>query len=274
MEQPRTVLILGARNLGGAILDHFLAQGWKGAAVARSDDTLAAVRERGALAIAADASNPAELEQAIARTREEHGSIDLIVNAVTASRAPQGGPWGGGPIAEGTMDAVRGWTVAVAEQAFAFLSTGARALLEGGGGTLVQITGGSSRRAMPGRGPWAAGAFAAARAHPGRGAGAARAGGARRAADRRRDDRVAQDGGSHGERAARLARRHGADRPGRPVPRRAGAARLHARADGHAGRRDLGAVGPRRHWRLAIAAASSSLVMFERPSMSSFFARS
>ena len=73
MEQPRTVLILGARNLGGAILDHFLAQGWKGAAVARSDDTLAAVRDRGALAIAADASNPADLEQAIARTREEHG---------------------------------------------------------------------------------------------------------------------------------------------------------------------------------------------------------
>jgi len=79
MAQLRTVLILGARNLGGAILDHFLAQGWNGAAVARSDDTLAAVRERGALAIAADASNPAELEQAIARTREEHGSIDLIV---------------------------------------------------------------------------------------------------------------------------------------------------------------------------------------------------
>ena len=47
-----TILVLGARNLGGAILDHFLAQGWNGAAVARSDDTLAAVRDRGALAIA------------------------------------------------------------------------------------------------------------------------------------------------------------------------------------------------------------------------------
>jgi 3-oxoacyl-[acyl-carrier protein] reductase len=158
--EPRAILTLGARNLGGAILDHFLAQGWKGAAVARSDDTLAAVRDRGALAIAADASDPAEIERAIAATRAEHGSIDLIVNAVTASRPPQDGAWGGGPIAEGTMEAVRGWTVAVAEQAFAFLSTGARALLEGGGGTLVQVTGGSSRRAMPGRGPWAAGAFA------------------------------------------------------------------------------------------------------------------
>jgi len=161
MRAMPTILVLGARNLGGAILDHFLAQGWNGAAVAQSDDTLAAVRERGALAIAADASDPADLERAIAQTREAHGSIDVIVNAVTASRPPRGGgPWGGGPIAEGTMAGVRGWTVAVAEQAFAFLSTGARALLESGGGTLVQITGGSSRRAMPGRGMWAAGAFA------------------------------------------------------------------------------------------------------------------
>jgi NADP-dependent 3-hydroxy acid dehydrogenase YdfG len=32
-------------------------------------------------------------------------------------------------------------------------------LRDDGGGTLVQITGGSSRRALPGKGPWAAGAF-------------------------------------------------------------------------------------------------------------------
>src|SRR3954447_22040635 len=95
---PLTMLTLGARNLGGAILDHFLAQGWNGAAVARSDDTLAAVRERGALAIAADASDPGELERAMAQTRAEHGSLDLVVNAVTASRPPAQGPLGGGPV--------------------------------------------------------------------------------------------------------------------------------------------------------------------------------
>jgi 3-oxoacyl-[acyl-carrier protein] reductase len=156
-----TILTLGARNLGGAILEHFLAQGWNGAAVARSDDTLAAVRERGALAIAADASDPSDLERAMAQAREEHGSLDLIVNAVSAARPPAGGgPFGGGPFLDATMEGARGWMVAVAEQAFAFLSTGARALLEDGGGTLVQVTGGSSRRAMPGRGLWAAGAFA------------------------------------------------------------------------------------------------------------------
>ena len=42
-----------------------------------------------------------------------------------------------------------------------FLSTGIRTLREGGaGGTLIQVTGGSARRAMPGRGIWSAGAQA------------------------------------------------------------------------------------------------------------------
>jgi NADP-dependent 3-hydroxy acid dehydrogenase YdfG len=80
---------------------------------------------------------------------------------VSAARPPGGGgPFGGGPLAEADLDAFRGWTVAVAEQAFVFLSTGAAALRRNGGGTLVQITGGSARRAIPGKGLWAAGAFA------------------------------------------------------------------------------------------------------------------
>src|SRR5205814_1407905 len=71
-----------------------------------------------------------------------------------------GGPFGGGELAAADIDAYRGWTAAVAEQAFVFLSSGTRALRQTGGGALIQITGGSSRRAMPGRGLWAAGAFA------------------------------------------------------------------------------------------------------------------
>ena len=54
----KTAVVLGARNLGGAIIDHFLELGWNAAGVARSEDTLARVRERGALALAADASDP------------------------------------------------------------------------------------------------------------------------------------------------------------------------------------------------------------------------
>jgi NADP-dependent 3-hydroxy acid dehydrogenase YdfG len=155
----KTVVVLGARNLGGAIIDHFLELGWNAAGVARSDDTLARVRERGALALAADASDPRSLAGALAAAREQSGSLDAVVNAVTASR-PTGGPFGGGELAAADLEAFRGWTVAVAEQAFVFLSVGSAALRESGGGALVQITGGSSRRAIPGRGLWAAGAFA------------------------------------------------------------------------------------------------------------------
>src|SRR3954462_8297273 len=101
---PPTILPLGARNLGGAILEHFLAQGWNGAAVARSEDTLAAVRDRGALAIAADASDPGELERAMAQPRAEHGSLALVVTAVSAARPPAQGPFGGGPFLDATME--------------------------------------------------------------------------------------------------------------------------------------------------------------------------
>ena len=152
--------MLGARNLGGAILDHLLATGWRGAAIARSEETVASVRERGALGLAGDASDPAVLAAALREVRDELGPPSLIVNAVSASRPPTGSTFGGGPIAEADVAGFRGWAAAVAEQAFVFLSAGIGALRESGGGTLVQLTGGSSRRAIPGRGLWSAGAQA------------------------------------------------------------------------------------------------------------------
>lgn len=156
----KTVVVLGARNLGGAIIDHFQELGWNAAGVAQSEDTLERVRQRGALALEADASDAASLREALGAGRKEFGSLDAVVNAVSAARPPGAGPFGGGPLAEADLDGFRGWTVAVAEQAFVFLSVGAAALREGDGGALIQITGGSSRRAMPGKGLWAAGAFA------------------------------------------------------------------------------------------------------------------
>jgi NAD(P)-dependent dehydrogenase (short-subunit alcohol dehydrogenase family) len=157
---PSTIVVLGARNLGGAIVDHFRGLGWNTAAVARSDETLERVRARGGLALAGDASDATSLETALSAARREFGSLDAVVNAVSAARPPLNGPFGGGELAQADLEAFRGWTAAVAEQAFVFLSVGARALSEAGGGALVQITGGSARRAMPGKGLWAAGAFA------------------------------------------------------------------------------------------------------------------
>jgi NADP-dependent 3-hydroxy acid dehydrogenase YdfG len=156
----KTAAVLGARNLGGAIIDHFLELGWNAAGIARSEDTLQQVRQRGALAIRADAGDVEQLADALRTARSELGSLDAVVNAVTAARPTQAGPFGGGELAVADLDAFRGWTVAVAEQAFVFLSVGAAALRESGGGALIQITGGSSRRAMPAKGLWAAGAFA------------------------------------------------------------------------------------------------------------------
>jgi NAD(P)-dependent dehydrogenase (short-subunit alcohol dehydrogenase family) len=158
---PGSLVVLGARNLGGAILDSFLAAGWTGAAVARSADTLERVRERGALALEADAADPAALRGALDAAREQLGGLDLLVNAVSAARPARSGPFGGGALAEATIEDWRGWGGAVAEQGFLFLSESARLLREQGrGGTIVQITGGSARRAMPGRGLWSAGAQA------------------------------------------------------------------------------------------------------------------
>src|SRR5262249_12004452 len=68
---------------------------------------------------------------------------------------------GGGPIADAAPDAFDSWTAAPARAAFTFLSaTGRYLLAQGSHGTVVQVTGGSARRAMPARGLWAGGSFA------------------------------------------------------------------------------------------------------------------
>lgn len=82
----KTVVVLGARNLGGAIIDHFQEVGWSAAGVARSEDTLGAVRDRGAQALSADTSEPRGLADALATARSELGSLDAVINAVGASR--------------------------------------------------------------------------------------------------------------------------------------------------------------------------------------------
>ena len=89
----QTVVVLGARNLGGAIIDHFLVLGWNAAGVARSEETLDRVRTAGTVALQADASDPQTLASALERAWRELGSLDAVVNAVSASRPPAGGPF-------------------------------------------------------------------------------------------------------------------------------------------------------------------------------------
>lgn len=156
-----TLLVLGARNLGGAIAEHFGAGGWNVAGVARSEETVAGLVERvpGALGLARDTTDPDQVAEAAAAAHERFGSVDLIVNAVSPGMRSQG-QFGGGPLIDSTPEDFDHYATQVIRSAYAFLSAGARALRDQGtGGTLIQVTGGSSRRALPGKGPWAAGAF-------------------------------------------------------------------------------------------------------------------
>src|SRR3954469_14534836 len=103
-----SLVVLGARNLGGAILGHHLNAGWRGAAVARSPETLETVRAAGGvplpggaadagaaggLPLQADASDADALRGALERARAELGRIDLVVNAVSAARPTRQGPF-------------------------------------------------------------------------------------------------------------------------------------------------------------------------------------
>jgi 3-oxoacyl-[acyl-carrier protein] reductase len=156
----KSALIFGARNLGKAIIETLLADGWGVAGVAVSDATLKGVKEAGAFAIRADVTDPVSVDEALTMAAEANGPLDLVVNAASAYGGTRSGPFGGGPLAEASPDAFDSWAVAPPRAAFTFMSTTARFLVAADrGGTIVQVTGGSSRRAMPGRGLWAAGAF-------------------------------------------------------------------------------------------------------------------
>ncbi len=159
-QQSRSALVFGARNLGRAVIELLLASGWSVAAVARSAGTLQAITDAGALALSADVTEQASVRDAVAQAADAHGGIDLIVNAASAYGGPRTGPFGGGPLAMADADAFDSWAAAPARSAFAFLSGAAGYLVQQERpATLIQVTGGSSRRAMPGRGLWAAGAF-------------------------------------------------------------------------------------------------------------------
>jgi NAD(P)-dependent dehydrogenase (short-subunit alcohol dehydrogenase family) len=159
-QQQRSALIFGARNLGKAVIESLLARGWAVAGAARSEGTLNGVTAAGALAVRADVLDPASVEAALANVGSAHGGVDLVVNAAAAYGGERSGPFGGGPIAEAGLNAFDMWASAPARSAFSFLSGAGRFVLaQNRPATLVQVTGGSSRRAAAGRGLWAAGAF-------------------------------------------------------------------------------------------------------------------
>jgi NAD(P)-dependent dehydrogenase (short-subunit alcohol dehydrogenase family) len=154
-----TLLVFGARNLGKTIALERSRAGWNVAGVARSEETVAAFREAvpGGVGVVGDAARGEDVDRAFAGAQERFGSVDLVVNAITVQ--PRGG-WGGGGLAEAQGDALDQYVAELLPAVFNVLRVAARVLGAQGTGTIVQITGGSARRGMAGRGPWAAAAFA------------------------------------------------------------------------------------------------------------------
>ncbi|MFL5970237.1 MAG: SDR family oxidoreductase [Gaiellaceae bacterium] len=147
-----TLLVFGARNVGRVLARELAADGWRVAGVARSEDTIRALRAEvpDALGFTGDAANADDVE----RIFGEVGDVDLVVNAITTT------PSFGGPVHEAPPDALDAYVGALLPAIFNVMRVGGRVLAARGGGTLVQVTGGSARRGNPGRGPWAAAAFA------------------------------------------------------------------------------------------------------------------
>jgi NAD(P)-dependent dehydrogenase (short-subunit alcohol dehydrogenase family) len=140
------VLVFGARNLGRVIAEHLMERGWTASGVARTQETVDAFPGNGILA---DATRLDEMRRAV----DEAGDFDLAVNAVSPK-----GRFGGGDLITTDDDAMLPYTEQVLPEVFAFYRTCGGKLVERGAGTIIQVTGGSARRALPGRAPWGAGA--------------------------------------------------------------------------------------------------------------------
>jgi NAD(P)-dependent dehydrogenase (short-subunit alcohol dehydrogenase family) len=147
-----TLLVFGARNLGRVLASDFANDGWRVAAVARTESTIRILEEDvpEAVGVIADAKDPDDVERVFA----DVGEVDLVVNAITTT------PSFGGPIHEAPPDALDAYVGELLPGILNVMRVGGRALAERGEGTFVQVTGGSARRGNPGRGPWAAAAFA------------------------------------------------------------------------------------------------------------------
>jgi NADP-dependent 3-hydroxy acid dehydrogenase YdfG len=142
------LLVFGARNLGRVIAEHLIAQGWEATGVARSEETVAAFPGRG---LQADLTDRDQMRRVV----EEAGAFDLAVNAYSPK-----GRFGGGDLTTTDDDAMAPYLEQLLPEVFSFYRLVGASLADRGAGTLIQVTGGSARRALPGRAPWASGAAA------------------------------------------------------------------------------------------------------------------
>jgi len=122
------------------VIELLVAEGWSVAGVARSQETLDGVKAAGALAIAGDVTDQADVRRILEEAAAAHGGVDLVLNAAAAYGGDRSGPFGGGPMAEAAPEAFDSWAAAPARSAFSFLSGSAAFLItQGRPATVVQV---------------------------------------------------------------------------------------------------------------------------------------
>jgi hypothetical protein len=153
-----TAVVLGARNLGGAITRDLLAREVRVATIAALGPT--SMRWRPGPRRECRRCRPGRTRRGPRESAAELGPPDLIVNAVSSSRPPNDASgFGGGALAARVPPASRaGRWQWLGRRSRSFRPVcGAR----GHGGTLVQVTGAPARRANAERGLVSAGSAAA-----------------------------------------------------------------------------------------------------------------
>src|SRR5712675_1257957 len=82
--EQRSAVVFGARNLGRAVIELLVGDGWAVTGAARTRSTLDGVRASGALALEADVTDPASVYGVLEQAAAAYGGVDLMVNAASA----------------------------------------------------------------------------------------------------------------------------------------------------------------------------------------------
>ncbi len=150
----RTVLVTGAASGNGrAIATRFLEGGDRVAAVDRAGEALDALRDddwkthrERLLCVTADVSREAEIDAAVSRTLEAFGRIDVLVNNAGITGGPQATV-----LHETPVDAFDGVFAVNVRAIFLGCRAVIPKMLDGGGGTIVNIASIAGLAAFPGR---------------------------------------------------------------------------------------------------------------------------
>src|SRR5689334_20766596 len=105
----RSAVVFGARNLGRAVIELLVSEGWAVAGAARSRSTLDGVSAAGALALTVDVTDPESVFGVLEQAAAAHGAVELVLNAAAAYGGERARPFGGGPIADADLDGFDSW---------------------------------------------------------------------------------------------------------------------------------------------------------------------